>query len=85
MAARRRREPMGWRPWVRARIRSSRRVETVFGSSIGGGGGDEDEDMGSMAASSCFEADVLKLRLEGKGIKLDDGPLRRHRNAGRTV
>ncbi len=59
MEARRRREPMGWRP-VRSSWRSSRGVETVFGSS-GGGDGAGEVDADSRASSFCW---VLVVKRE---------------------
>ena len=68
MAARRRREPTGMSPCVRSSSRSSRRVETVLGPSIGGGGGGgggEDPIVVFREASSRLEADVFKVEEMG--------------------
>ena len=63
MAARRRREPTGRRPWVRNKMRSSRGLDTVVGSKEGNGGVGREEDVegASTTDSLRFEVDVLKL------------------------
>ena len=71
-AARRRREPTGWRPRVRKSLRSCRGVLTISGSrywdgGAGGGGGGAALIVDSMVASSCLNAVVLKLWDEGRG------------------
>ena len=81
MAARRRREPMGWRPERRS-WRSSEGVKMVFGSRFGSGGVDVD---GVGRASSCRWLLVVKLEGEDRvpGCRL--AAFRRQCSAGRMV
>lgn len=84
MAARRRREPVGWMP-VRRSWRSSRGVETVLGSRFSGGdwGG---EVVGVASRASTLRVAVLvKLWLEERGIGRRRAGFRRQRSAGRIV
>lgn len=67
MAARRRREPMGWMP-VRRSWRSSRGVETVLGSRCGGGGGGGEVDVVGSRASSFRWVVVVKLWEEHRRV-----------------
>lgn len=82
MAARRRREPMGWIP-VRMSWRSWRGVDTVLGSRVRGGGAGE-VDVGSRASSFRWVV-VVKFWVEGRRIGPRLAGLRRQRNAGRIV
>lgn len=81
MAARRRREPMGWTP-VRRSWRSSRGVETVLGSRVGGRG--DGVDVVSRASSFRWVV-VVKLWVEGRGLGPRLAGFRRQRIAGRMV
>ena len=83
MAARRRREPMGWMP-VRRSWRSSRGVETVFGSRFVAGLGGEGADVVSRASSFCW-AVAVKLREEDREVCPRQAGFRRQRSAGRMV
>lgn len=83
MAARRRREPIGWMP-VRRSWRSSRGVETVLGSRFGGGGWGGEVDVVSRA-SKLTAVVVVKLLLEGRGMDPRRAGFRRQRSAGRTM
>lgn len=70
-------------PCVRSNSRSSRRVDTVFGSRMGGGGGGEDAEVVSRVASSRLEAEVLKV--EEWGLSCDRWIFCKHLKAGRIV
>lgn len=81
MAARRRREPIGWRPERRS-WRSSEGVKMVFGSRFGGGGLDVDV---VGRASSCRWVLVAKPEEEHKVIGCRLTVFRRQCSAGRMV
>ena len=81
MAARRRREPMGWRPERRS-WRSSEGVKIVFGSRVGGGGVDVDV-IGT--ASSRRWVLVVKQEEEHRVTGFRLVAFRRQCSAGRMV
>lgn len=83
MAARRRREPIGWTP-VRRSWRSSSGVETVLGSRFGGGDWGGEMDMVSRA-SALMGGVVVKVWLEKRGIGPRRAGFRRQRSAGRIM
>lgn len=83
MAARRRREPMGFTPERRS-WRSSRRVEAVLGSRFGGGGAGVDVDVVSRASSFRWVL-VVKLGEEHRTLGRRRAAFRRQCNAGRMV
>ena len=83
MAARRRREPIGWRPERRS-WRSSRGVETVLGSRFGGGGVDVDVDVVSRASSFRWVL-VVKLGEEHRTTGFRRAAFLRQCRAGRMV
>ena len=81
MAARRRREPMGWRPKRRS-LRSLEGVKITFGSRWGGGGVDVDV---VGRASSCRWVLVVKLEEEHRVMGCRLAAFRRQCSAGRMV
>lgn len=84
MAARRRREPVGWMP-VRRSWRSSRGVETVLGSRFGGGDGGGEVDVVASRASSLTGGVVVKVWVEERGMGPRRAGFRRQRSAGRMT